>query len=128
MKIKQLAVALVLMLGTTAGVVLISSPAQAVFNTCPPGDVCSFDLSNGGGFRYDFGTNVFGGCVNNGRHAYSTSFANRRIGTKVKFYSGSNCFLPGEGFVSNYVYYGQNIDFTGGALDNQVYSMWWVNA
>ena len=123
---KKLAVALALMLGTTAGVVLISSPAQAVYSNCPPGAVCSFDLGNGAGFEYDFGTSVFGGCVNNGRHATSTSFANRRAGTKVKFYSGSNCTIF-SGFVSTYVYNGQNIDFTGGPLDNQVWSFWWVN-
>jgi hypothetical protein len=100
----------------------VQAPAQAAFGDCPNEEMCIFDNANGGGFMYRFGSNVFGACTYNGRHATTSSATNRRSGSRVKFWSNQGC-TTAQGVVSSWVYYGQNINM--GLMDNNMYSFRW---
>lgn len=123
---RKLKAVLATLLMVAAILVATEVPASAAWNDCPSGDVCIWDNANGTGFRYDFGSNVYGGCVNNGRFATTSSAANRRAGSKVKFYSAPNCFLL-SGFTTTYQFNGANINF-GFGLNDSVASFNWVPA
>lgn len=118
--IAGLAVALLASVGLVA---VTSSPAAAAYGDCPNDEVCIFDNANGGGFMYRFGPSLAGSCVNNGRHATTSSATNRKSGTRVKFYSAPDCWLPGQGVVSTWVYYGGNVNM--GLMNDNMYSFRW---
>lgn len=60
-KFKKLAVALALMLGTTAGAVLIATPAQASLN-CGNGRICTYQGTLADYGQYDFNASSNVGC------------------------------------------------------------------
>jgi len=108
----------------SAGILFaVQAPAQAAYGDCPNGEMCIFDNDNGGGFMYRFGPLNLSHCTNNGRATTTSSFTNRGSGTRVKFWSHSDCWLPGQGVVTTWFYYGANANLS--LMNNNVYSFRW---
>lgn len=116
--------ALLVLLAVAAGFLVATElPAAAAYGDCPNTEMCVFDGYNGGFPMYRFAPSNLNHCTNNGRHATTSSMTNRGSGTRVKFWSHADCWLPGSGVTTTWYYYGANANL--GLMDNQVWSFRW---